>query len=154
VRGVKGQLGQALRNDDFLNSIVQRSSIAGGGFDFDLPQYHYWLQMPLEARSGHLDAWRDQVAVVQFAVDLLLNLIRSSAVPQEARADGGLYQQSLPANAAAQLVRVHLPAASDLYAEVSGGKHRFTVRIMDCSDWQHPVQVDGDVPFSLTTCLI
>jgi cell division protein ZapD len=154
VRGVKGQLGQALRNDDFLNSIVQRSSIAGGGFDFDLPQYHYWLQMPLEARSGHLDAWRDQVAVVQFAVDLLLNLIRSSAVPQEARADGGLYQQSLPANAAAQLVRVHLPAANDLYAEVSGGKHRFTVRIMDCSDWQHPVQVDGDVPFSLTTCLI
>ena len=32
VQAVKGQLGQALRSNEFLSGIVQRSSIAGGGF--------------------------------------------------------------------------------------------------------------------------
>lgn len=154
VREINGQLGQALRGNEFLNSIVQRSSIAGGSFDFDLPQYHHWLQMPHAERSLQLDDWRHEVSAVQDAVDLLLGLIRNSAVPTQENAPNGFYQKSLPSNVAAQLVRVGIPSASGMYAEISGGKHRFSVRFLDCADWQHPAQVDRNVPFSLATCLI
>jgi cell division protein ZapD len=154
VREVSGQLGHALRSNEFLNSIVQRSSIAGGSFDFDLPQYHYWLQMPQEERSLQLDDWRHEVSPVQDAVELLLSLIRNSAVPTREEAPGGFYQKSLPSNVTAQLVRVGIPSASGMYAEISGGKHRFTIRFMECVDWQHPSQADRTVPFTLSTCLI
>lgn len=155
VRAVNGQLGQALRSNEFLNSIVQRSSIAGGSFDFDLPQYHHWLTMPQQERSLQLDDWRHEVSPVYEAVELLLTLIRNSAVPSDEEAATGFYQKSLPGNVVAQLVRVGIPAQSGLYAEISGGKHRFSIRFMSCrEDWQHPVQTDRDVPFSLSTCLI
>ena len=154
VRKIRGQLGQSLRSNEFLTSIVQRSSIAGGGFDFDLPQFHYWLQMPQPERSLQLDDWRYEVSPVQDAVELLLTLIRNSAVPSQERAQSGFYQKSLPGNGAAQLLRVGVPSAAGVYAEISGGKHRFSIRFMDCSDWQHPSQSDQDIPFSLSTCLI
>jgi cell division protein ZapD len=154
VRDVSGQLGHALRNNEFLNSIVQRSSIAGGSFDFDLPQYHYWLNLPASERMVQLDDWRHEVSAVQDAVDLLLGLIRASAVPSHEVAENGFYQQTLPSNAAAQMVRVAVATAGGLYAEISGGKHRFSIRFMDCNDWQHPAQVDRDVSFSLSTCMI
>ncbi|MCB1773151.1 MAG: cell division protein ZapD [Gammaproteobacteria bacterium] len=154
VRDVSGQLGQALRSNDFLNSIVQRSSIAGGSFDFDLPQYHHWLQMPQAARSAQLDDWHGEIGMVQDAVDLLLNLIRGSAIAEPEVADAGFFQRSLAGNTAAQLVRVSIPSTEGIYAEISGGKHRFTVRFLDSADWQHPIQVEHDVQFRLTVCLI
>jgi cell division protein ZapD len=154
VRDVSGQLGQALRSNEFLNSIVQRSSIAGGSFDFDLPQYHYWLQMPQQERSLHLDDWRREVSAVQDAVELLLSLIRSSAVPTEEHAQSGFYQKSLPGTVMAQLVRVGIPSTAGMYAEISGGKHRFSIRFMECEDWQHPNQSEQNVAFTLSTCLL
>jgi cell division protein ZapD len=154
VREISGQLGQALRGNEFLNAIVQRSSIAGGGFDFDLPQYHYWLRMPQQERSLQLDDWRHEVSAVQNAVELLLKLIRNSAVPAQELATSGFYQKSLSSSVKAQLLRVGIPSAGGLYAEISGSKHRFSIRFMDCRDWQHPTQTDRDVPFTLSTCLI
>jgi cell division protein ZapD len=154
VREIKGQLGHALRSNEFLNSIVQRSSIAGGDFDFDLPQYHHWLRMPEQERLLQLDDWRHEVSAVQNAVELLLTLIRNSAVPSQEIANSGFYQKSLPGNVAVQLLRVGISSTGGMYAEVSGGKHRFSIRFMDCSDWQHPAQTDRDVPFTLSTCLI
>jgi cell division protein ZapD len=154
VSDVNGQLAQALRSNEFLNSILQRSSIAGGGFDFDLPQFHYWLCMPQAERSLQLDDWRNEIIPVQNAVELLLGLIRNSAVPSHEEAINGFYQKSLSKNVTAQLVRVGIPSAGGLFAEISGSKHRFSVRFLECSDWQHPNQIDRNVPFALTTCLI
>ena len=154
VRDVNGQLAQSLRSNEFLNSIVQRSSIAGGSFDFDLPQYHYWLQLSQAERTRQLNEWRQEVMPVQDAVTLLLGLIRNSAVPSEEHAAAGFFAQSLPGNVAAQLVRVSIPSNAGMFAEISGGKHRFSIRFLDCTDWQHPAQVDSDVPFSLSVCMI
>ncbi len=154
MRNISGQLGQALRGNEFLNSILQRSSIAGGGFDFDLPQYHHWLRMSHQDRVQQLEDWRNEITPVRNAVELLLSLIRTSAVPNQEQAPNGFYQKSLPGNVTAQLLRVGVPTATGLYPEISGGKHRFSIRFMDCSDLQHPMQTDRDVPFSLATCLI
>jgi cell division protein ZapD len=154
IHAVNGQLGQALRGNDFLNSIVQRSSIAGGSFDFDLPQFHYWLNMPQDRRTAQLDGWRGEVIVVQRAVELVLGLIRGSAVAEDTLATSGFYQQTLPGNVIGQLVRIAIPSEDGIYAEVSGGKHRFTVRFLESSDWEQPKQIEHDIRFRLTVCLI
>lgn len=154
IREIRGQLGNALRNNDFLNSIVQRSSIAGGDFDFDLPQYHYWLRLPQTDRQVQLEHWYHEVSPVERAVALLLGMIRNSAVPEQVEAVGGFYQKSLPSNVSAQLVRVGLPISAGVFTEISGGKHRFSIRFLDGEDWQHPTQIERNLPFTLSTCLI
>ena len=73
---------------------------------------------------------------------------------EDTLAESGFYQRSLPGNAIGQLVRIAMPSEAGIHAEVSGGKHRFTVRFLDSSDWEHPSQVEHDIRFRLTVCLI
>lgn len=154
IQSVHGQLGSELRKNEFLNSILQRNSIPGGGFDFDLPQLHYWLHQPHSERLLQFDDWRNEIAPVHDAVELLLNLIRYSTTANKAQADHGFFQQNLPAGAAVHMVQVTLPGDQQLYAEISGGKHRFSVRFLDTQDWEHPVQTDRHVAFMLNVCII
>ena len=148
------QLGQPLRVNEFLKTISQRISIPGGSFDFDLPQFHYWLRLPHAERVLQLDGWRKNVQVVQNTVDLLLSLIRNSNHPKQVIADQGIYQQSLDSHRSVQLIQVMLPEDARVYAVISGNKHRFCVRVMESDDWEHPTQTGKDIPFSLKICLI
>jgi cell division protein ZapD len=154
LRNIQGQLGQALRSDDFLTSIQQRSSIPGGSFDFDLPQFHYWLKRPHPERAGILEEWHQAVAPVQQAVDLSVSLIRSSATPVRETASNGLFQRTLDMQLPAQMLRITLPKDAKLFAEISGSKHRFAIRFMSGTDCRHPKSVTHDVDFILTTCVI
>ncbi|RMG34002.1 MAG: cell division protein ZapD [Gammaproteobacteria bacterium] len=154
LRGIKGQLGAGLRSSEFLNSVLQRTAIPGGGFDFDLPQLHYWLALPQAERLLQLDDWRSEIAAVHEAVELLLGLIRNSTTFSPCQANAGFYSQSLPSEASVQMIRVRLPADSPVYAEISGGKHRFSIRFMDSSDWEHPVQTARNLGFELNVCII
>ena len=52
------------------------------------------------------------------------------------------------------MIRVRLPGDNRLFPEVSGSKHRFSIRFLDASNWEHPVQTQQDVAFQLTTCVI
>ena len=154
IRNIGGQLGQGLRNNEFLNGILQRSCIAGGGFDFDLPQFHAWLNLPHPERAIQMDDWRHEISPVQDAVDLLLNLIRSSSIPSKEEAESGFFQKSLPSGTASQLVQVVVPNNTGLFAEISGSKHRFSIRFLETADWEHPKQTGRDVPFGLNICII
>jgi cell division protein ZapD len=154
IQLVAGQLGQALRKNEFLNAVVQRSSIPGGSFDFDLPQLHWWLQQDPAKRVTQLKEWHAEVAPVQEAVDLLLTMIRNSAVPRHEHAIAGLYQHSVSGSNLAQMVRVAVPRDAGLFAEISGSKHRFNVRFLETSDLEHPSQTQLDVAFYLTTCFL
>lgn len=154
LRQVQGQLGHGLRSDEFLTSIQQRSSIPGGSFDFDLPQFHHWLQRPHEQRAAQLDSWRQNIAPVQQAVELSVALIRNSATPVRETARNGLFQRTLDTQLPVQLVRITLPLDSPLFAEVSGSKHRFAVRFMGSEDDLHTRSCNEDVSFLLTTCVI
>lgn len=149
-----GQLGHALRNDEFLNGIAQRIAIPGGSFDFDLPLLHYWLHLPHPERASRLDSWRDEVTIVQGAVELLLTLIRNSTTSQQAMAEQGFYQQSLNSKSAIQMVQVQLSMQHRVFAEISGSKHRFCIRFMETGDLANPVQSTADIPFQLKICVI
>lgn len=149
----EGQLGQDIRDNEFLKAIGQRSSIPGGNCAFDLPQYHYWLEQPPAERIRQLEQWTSRLNNLRHAVALVVNLIRGSTVGRQEIARQGFFQQSLDTQMPVQLIRVTLPKGMGLFAEISGGKHRFSVRFLQFNADQRPSQTTDDVPFQLTTCV-
>ncbi len=149
----KSAIGQSLRDNEFLSSIRQRSTIAGGSCDFDLPAYHYWLQhTSSEAQKQQLLAWCDDLSSAQSAIAMSLNLIRNSTGFKDYSAPAGFYQQSLDNGQSHQLIRIKIPKKAICYPEISGGKHRFTVRFMVFDLEQRAKQVNEDINFSLSCC--
>ena len=151
-----GPLGTELRENEFLKAVTQRSSIPGGTCIFDMPQYHYWLSQPEEKRIGELESWFSPLLPLKQAVGLLVELIRTSSTAQPRVAQQGFYQQSLDTKAPIQLLRVTMPYEYGMIAEISGGKHRFSVRFLDVRDGisARPTQVVQDVSFDLTVCVM
>lgn len=154
MHALHGQIGQELRQNEFLNSIKQRISIPGGTCDFDLPGYHFWLQRPVENRVADLLRWIKVFEPIRLSVLLLLSLVRESAHSSQEIAHEGFFQKMLDPNAPCQLVRVTVPAEVPYYAEISGGRHRFTLRFLEYLLDGNSVQSTQDVSFKLTCCMI
>jgi cell division protein ZapD len=153
VYRMDGQIARNLRNNEFLTSIMQRSSIPGGGCNFDLPQYHRWLNQPHEVRQDQMSEWMHELHSVREAVVLLLNLVRGSNLPSNEVARQGFFQKSLESSSPAQMVRVGLPRQTNVFTEISGNKHRFNIRFLEAVDTSKPSQSKQDIPFQLTTCI-
>ena len=80
----------------------------------------------------------------------LLWLVRNNKQPAKQLAAKGVYQHSMSREVPSTLIRLGLPAKLDLYPEISGGQHRFTVRLMKWDDNENrPRQTDQDVEFEL-----
>ncbi len=150
----RGQIAQDLRQNEFLASIQQRNSIAGGSCAFDLPAYHHWLQRPAAERDEQLLEWFSTFDLVRTAVELVLELTRHSSTPVRELARGGFFQQNLPASLPCQMMRVAVPRGSPYFAEISGSKHRFTVRFLEASVNGRASQTSDDVEFDLTRCVL
>jgi cell division protein ZapD len=149
------QPGQGLRRDELVGSIRQRSAIPGGTCNFDLPAYHYWLHKPIAERRVTLEEWHRDLLVVRRGVKLALHMVRNSTTPTTECALRGFFQKPIEPNVACQIVRVVLPAESPYFPEISGGRHRFTVRFMEQWDsTERPVQTDNDVTFELRCCIL
>jgi cell division protein ZapD len=152
---INGQIGGELKTSEFLISIRQRSAIPGGTCDFDLPAFHYWLQQPLRSRTQDLAHWLDSFDAIGQAIQLILSLTRNSTPLQPAMAQAGVYQQTLNPSLPCQLVRIELPAKLPCFAELSGGRHRFTARFMEFSTADDRArQTDQDIEFGLACCVI
>ena len=151
---INGQLGQNLRDHDLLSSLRQRSTVAGGSCHVDLPVYHYWLQQSPEDRINTLEGWMDELNPVSRPISLMLGIIRESTNLQDTTAEKGFYQQNLDTNSPVQLIRVALSQESPYFAEISGGKHRFSVRFMRSQENERPVQSQDDIQFKLGCCVI
>jgi cell division protein ZapD len=154
VYSMEGQIGSSLRQSELLKSIMQRSSIPGGTCDFDLPAYHFWLQQPAPQRQAHLRAWSGTLDPVRDSIMMILRLLRESAAPQDEVATGGIMQKTLDANVAFQLLRVFVPGELPCYTEVSGSKHRFSIRFMEFLPNERARQTDRDVHFKLSCCVL
>lgn len=153
LRDASFQPGQALRQNEFITSIKQRASIPGGTCNFDLPGYYFWLKSQNVNKTGQLKEWKGDISIIHRAVKLALELIRNSTNPVMATAIRGFYQQGIETDAPCQLIRVKLPAGSGYYPEISGGKHRFTIRFMEQPSMnQRPSQTSDDVEFELHCC--
>jgi cell division protein ZapD len=154
IQAANGQLGQSLRDDDLIAAIRQRSTIAGGTCNFDLPQFHYWLQQPPEQRLERLEAWYRSLENIRRPVSLMLNILRESADPVSELAPEGFFQRTLESQTPYQLIRVGLSPEEDCFAEISAGKHRLTIRMLQPQAQGRPRQVDHGVSFELVCCVI
>jgi cell division protein ZapD len=150
-----GQPGQVLKNHEFLNAIRQRSAIPGGTCAFDLPAFHRWLQEPPPARVALLKEWLAVFGPIQQAIELALRLTRHSSTPTREQTHDGFFQRNLDPNLSCQMLRVGIGSDAPCYAEISGGRHRFTVRFMTHPRLDdRPVQFDEPVEFELTCCIL
>jgi cell division protein ZapD len=144
---------QPLRENEFLNAIKHRSAIPGGTCEFDLPDYNFWLSRPAEARTANFDEWMRLIRPVGDGVAELLWVTRQNARPRDEVATAGIYQIQFERENPIQLLRIVLPADSDLYPEISGSHYRCSLRFLSWSDTsQRPVQAEHDVPFRLICC--
>ena len=150
-----GPVGAHLKCNEFLSAIQQRSAIPGGLCDFDLPAFHFWLERPPAERMRDLTEWLDSFDTIGRGIKLIMRLTRGSNVFREQVAAGGFFQRTLDPNIPCQMVRVALPAGSPYFAEISGGRHRFSVRFMQqASTSERAVQFPQDVTFELACCVI
>lgn len=155
IHNVDTQKLDAIRQRDFLGAIRNRSHVPGGTCRFDLPGFHHWLQQDSMVRNRHLQEWLVPFAPLQEAVELALRLIRESTTPRSEVAIQGFFQQALGNNVPNQLIRVLLPPDGATFPEISGGRHRFTVRFLEQSDPnQRAIQSTADIPFQLACCAI
>jgi len=144
-----------VRQNEFLGVAQKRFQVPGGACRFDLPALHYWLQQDSAIRNQHLQEWLAPFAPMREAVFLILRLIRDSATLQPEIAVSGFFQRALDANAPNQLIRVWLPSEDPCFPEVSGGRHRFTIRFLEQPDPnRRAVASSVDVAFELACCVI
>ncbi len=155
LRTFDSVIGHELRYNELLNAVKQRSSIPAGTCNFDLPAYHYWLKAPSDQRIHDLQSWLSSFTMLHEAVSLCLNLVRESATETRETAIAGFFQRNLETATPCQMIRVSLPGDADYFAEISAGRHRFTVRFMNFVDpSSRPVQSDKDIDFDLLCCVI
>ena len=156
IRGLDGKLGEHLKKIDFLLTIKQRASIPGGSCDFDLPQLRYWLNLPIDSRVSDIDRWAEPYARIYEVLVLILNIIRDSAHAEMTTARKGFFQEALDTSQPNQLLRIELPYGSDIFPEISAGKHRYSIRFLQAqkSVDQLPVQCKEDISFRLFRCTL
>ena len=142
-----------IRECEFLAAIKHRSAIPGGTCEFDLPDYSHWLNQPFDVRSADFNNWLGILRPLCDGVAELLWLTRESGQNVSKTAGSGLFQHVLERDSACQLLRVALPVGAKVYPEISGSRHRFTIRFLEWSDVDsRPAPTPEDVEFLLSLC--
>ena len=153
MRDKAGQPGGKLDTDDLITSIRQKGVVAGGACNFDLPAYHFWLNKSAFARQKSLQAWQEDLSMIEKSVGMVLKLVRSKAMAKKAVAEKGFFQQLIESSTSYQLLRVIVSRELKCFPEISGGEHRVTIRFMEQATTQNrPVQTEKDVEFALHFC--
>ncbi len=155
LQAITGHLGQETKNVELINAISQKNSVPGSICDFDLPSLKYWLHTPKDQRRKTIERWFRPYGQLDRAIQLILDIIRHSAEGVSETASHGFYQKSLDTNQSIQLLRIGLPADADYFPEISGGKHRFSIRFLTNKDpAKRPEQCQQDITFGLQMCTI
>ena len=101
IRRTVGRSGQSIRDNEWLQLIRTRQSIAGGTCSFDMPMLHYWLSV--------------------------LNHIRGTVSECECTAENGMHQLPLGGRKCL-LLQIWLPKGEALIPEVSVNKYMLWMR--------------------------
>jgi cell division protein ZapD len=153
LHAIGGHPAAILRDNEFLYTVLNRSSIPGGTCVFDLPAFHRWLSRPYPVAERDLSRWFSQLKPYQAAIALYLRLLRESTESAELVAQAGVYLH-MPTGTP-PLLRVHVAPDADVYPEISAGKHRYSFRFMRLGDVNsRNNQTLEDVVFRLQCCAL
>lgn len=148
---LSGKLGQHIRDNEWLMSIKQRTNIPGGVCEFDLPSYHFWLNLDEETRRKDLQEWMMPLQPINDGLRLVLALLRDSGKTTHHSAHHGAFQQML-AGRVAQMIRITLDKELPCFPEISANKYAINIRFTALGGIQKPRACDINVEFDLTLC--
>ena len=155
LRDPSCQPGNMIKQSELITSVKHRSTMPGGSCNFDLPNYHYWLNKPFQQKLKDINSWLSDLNIIADSLGFVLFVLRNSTSPTKETATSGLYQQPIEPDMSCQLIRVILPKDVCYYPEISGGKHRFTIRFMQQEDiFKRPSQIKDTIEFELHCCII
>lgn len=139
-----------LRDNELLNSLNNRYAIPVSTCSFDLPAYHHWLTQDGKVIDADFARWFSRVEPIERGVQFVLRLLRDSATPTRVTAENGVLVHNTTAGT--QMIRVLLDDSS-VFPEISGGRHRATVRFMRHQDSQmHLRQAENSIVFRMACC--
>ena len=87
-------------------SIKQRTGIPGGVCEFDVPSYHFWLNLSEARRKQDLKEWINPLLPMQKAIVIILHILRGSGATTKLMAKNGVYQEMLSGARPAQMLRI------------------------------------------------
>ena len=154
VHTSNSKIGQDLRENEFLNAILQRRTTPAGTCPFNAPAYHLWLHQPINIRIKNLALWFDSFAPLRNIIDLILQLTRDGGTVETQIAKNGFYQTGLDPNIAYQIIGIEIAAKEKLYPEISVGRYRLTVHFFELNLKDRARQTAYDVQFKLKYCKI
>ena len=146
-----GKVGEHLRENEWLMAIKQRIAIPGGCCVFDLPSYHYWLNLEPAQRHKDFDEWLIPFQPIRNAFGIVLYLLRKSGRTQQVVANQGVFQQT-GSEYTAHMLRLNLSDQLPCIPEISANKYALNIRFIPMHVNQKNKVYDGDVKFELTFC--
>ncbi len=152
LRNDHAKVGQVLRDNEWLMGIKQRAGIPGGACQFDLPSYHYWLNLDQEQRESDFYTWLARLLPMYEGIKIILHILRGSGLTSEYTAEKGFYQQMLGGRKPAQMLKIELLDNAKCFPEVSANKYAINVRFNGMDFVQKPKQYDENVKFKMTLC--
>ena len=152
ITGQTGRTGQALTENDWLMSIRSRVGIPGGTCSFDLPAYHAWQNLDPRYRQRDLEDWAGELMPLGQSLELILQLLRETGLPQRVVAEQGVFQQAMPAGRSFQLLRLRIDPHFNLVPEISGNRLLLSVRLLKLISGSKPQPSNDDASFELTLC--
>jgi cell division protein ZapD len=138
-----------LKEDKFLSPLRQRFSIPGGTCYFDVPQLHYWFNLPLEQRQHMAAGWCHEFGLLLEAISFVLGFSREKGQFTAVVADNGFYQSNTEQH---ELLRIRYPIDAGVYPTVSGNKYRYAIRFMQLCDEAGRSNSDQSISFELACC--
>lgn len=151
LHAMSGKVGQHLRENEWLMSIKQRTTIPGGVCEFDLPSYHYWLNQEESQRREDLLAWLTPMLPIRDGMAIVLRMLRDSGKSSRQTAHHGAFQQMLSGRVA-QMLRISVAEDLPCFPEISANKYAINIRFTTLGGTQKPRGCEMDVEFGLTLC--
>ncbi|MFC3396649.1 cell division protein ZapD [Brenneria rubrifaciens] len=141
------RMGQILREDRLISMVRQRLNIPGGCCSFDLPTLHIWLYQPQDLREHLVSGWLTSLAPLKKSLDMILELIRHSGTFRPQISQNGFFQDNA---SDADLLRLRIELAFQLYPQISGHKTRYAIRFLALDSENG--QIPSHLTFDLACC--
>lgn len=152
LQEVQQKFGQHLRENEWLMGVKQRMLVSGGTSPFDLPSYHYWLQLPYEQRLADLNCWMRSLIPTGEAISLLLSILRRNSFSLDCCATLGNYQNAKLGNNIHMLV-VDVAQSYQTLPEISANKYFTHIRFTQATQQgSRGKQLETNIPFQLKMC--
>lgn len=149
IKNKNWKLAKRLREDHILKSIQKRIALYNTIYSFDSPSFHYWINQPKEMKQKKFLEWQEELNVVYGSIKLILDIIRDGGFFKSKIAKEGFYQQDLDTNSS-QLVRIALPKEPKAYPQISGDKHRVSIRFFNYSEVVEEQKIiEKDIEFEM-----